>query len=115
MLTNLSGHRVINAGVSGEESDAGLERLPALLSTWQPDLVILGHGGNDFLRQRDTAKTEAKSCGHDHPGARARQCGRPAGHPAPGFVFAGASARCSCPQVRGWAKNALQPAGALVE
>ena len=59
MLTNLSGHRVINAGVSGEESDASLERLPALLSTWQPDLVILGHGGNDFLRQRDTAKTEA--------------------------------------------------------
>jgi lysophospholipase L1-like esterase len=59
LLADLSGRRVINAGLSGEESDAGLARLPELLATWQPDLVILGHGGNDFLRQRDTAKTKA--------------------------------------------------------
>lgn len=59
VLATLTGRRVINAGISGEESDAGLERLPELLATWQPDLVILGHGGNDFLRQRDTDQTKA--------------------------------------------------------
>ncbi|EIC23653.1 GDSL-type esterase/lipase family protein [Thiorhodovibrio frisius] len=59
VLATLTGRRVINAGISGEESDAGLARLPQLLATWQPDLVILGHGGNDFLRQRDTDQTQA--------------------------------------------------------
>jgi len=50
---------VINAGVSGEESKAGLERLPALLEEHQPTLLILCHGGNDFLRKRDPGKMEA--------------------------------------------------------
>lgn len=59
VLATLTGRRVVNAGISGEESDAGLERLPDLLATWQPDLVILGHGGNDFLRKRDTDQTKA--------------------------------------------------------
>lgn len=59
VLATLTGRRVINAGLSGEESDAGLARLPDLLAAWQPDLVILGHGGNDFLRQRDTDQTQA--------------------------------------------------------
>ena len=58
VLATLTGRRVINAGISGEESDAGLARFPELLATWQPDLVILGHGGNDFLRQRDTDQTK---------------------------------------------------------
>jgi lysophospholipase L1-like esterase len=42
---------VINAGIPGEVSSAGLDRLPDLLYKHQPDLVIICHGGNDFLRR----------------------------------------------------------------
>jgi lysophospholipase L1-like esterase len=57
VLTTLTGHRVVNAGVPGEESTAGLARLPAVLESAQPQLVFLGHGGNDLLRHRDLAQT----------------------------------------------------------
>lgn len=44
---------VVNAGISGELSEQGLERLPALLESEKPDILVLCHGGNDILRQRD--------------------------------------------------------------
>ena len=47
----LSQHKVINAGVPGEVSSTGLKRLPALLEQYQPELLILIHGGNDLLRR----------------------------------------------------------------
>lgn len=50
VLAELSGHPVINAGVSGELSEAGRARLPALLAEHRPALVILLEGGNDILR-----------------------------------------------------------------
>ncbi|MEA3274921.1 MAG: GDSL-type esterase/lipase family protein [Pseudomonadota bacterium] len=58
VLERLSGRQVVNAGIPGEESDAGLTRLPGLLEGVEPNLVILGHGGNDMLRKRDLAGAE---------------------------------------------------------
>ncbi|WP_341938692.1 arylesterase [Marinimicrobium sp. C2-29] len=43
-------HRVINASVSGETSEGGLNRLPKLLKRHQPEWVLLELGGNDGLR-----------------------------------------------------------------
>jgi acyl-CoA thioesterase I len=43
-------YQVINGSVSGETTTGGLARLPAMLDSYQPDLVILELGGNDGLR-----------------------------------------------------------------
>ncbi|WP_233144749.1 GDSL-type esterase/lipase family protein [Methyloprofundus sedimenti] len=51
LLSTLSQHKVINAGITGEISHIGLKRLPVLLDKYQPELMILIHGGNDMLRR----------------------------------------------------------------
>ncbi len=49
---------VINAGISGEETRAGLRRLPALLDKYKPEILIICHGGNDILRRRNFTNTK---------------------------------------------------------
>lgn len=43
-------HQVVNASISGETTAGGLARLPKLLQTHEPDVVIIELGGNDGLR-----------------------------------------------------------------
>ncbi|RBW45044.1 arylesterase [Psychromonas sp. B3M02] len=50
--------QVINAGVNGETSQQGLKRLPKLLDQYQPQLLILCHGGNDILQNRNLDKMQ---------------------------------------------------------
>ena len=42
--------QVVNGSVSGETTAGGLARLPAMLESSKPDIVILELGGNDGLR-----------------------------------------------------------------
>ena len=53
VLQQLSGKKVINAGIPGEVTAQGRERLPNVLDEHSPDLLILCHGGNDMLRQKN--------------------------------------------------------------
>ncbi len=52
---------IVNAGVSGDTSAAGRQRFAFALDNLprKPDLVLLGLGGNDVLRQISPAETRA--------------------------------------------------------
>lgn len=59
LLAKTTGWQIINKGVPGDTSAAGLERLPDLLTEHQPQLLIVELGGNDFLHQLPQSQTEA--------------------------------------------------------
>lgn len=73
--------RVFNAGVSGDTSAAGLQRLGFVLDGLprKPDLVIVGLGGNDMLRgiapEQTRANMEAILAGLDRRGIPAMLTG----------------------------------------
>lgn len=56
LLAMATDWQVVNAGVSGDTAREARERLAPLLDTWQPELVVVELGGNDFLRQTPAAK-----------------------------------------------------------
>lgn len=58
ILSKLSGFKVIHSGISGETTGQGLKRLPHVLKTHKPHLVILMEGGNDILRDIHYEKIE---------------------------------------------------------
>ena len=57
-LSKLIETPVINAGVSGDTTDMALERIDRDVLSHDPRIVIVGLGGNDFLRSVDIATTE---------------------------------------------------------
>jgi len=52
LLAAMTGWNLVNAGVPGDTAQAGRARIASMLSQHQPALVIVGLGGNDFLRRR---------------------------------------------------------------
>jgi acyl-CoA thioesterase I len=57
LLAKNTGWQMINAGVPGDTSAGGLQRLPDLLAEHQPKLLIVELGGNDLLRQVPKSQT----------------------------------------------------------
>lgn len=51
-LAVITGWNIINAGVSGERADQAKNRISSVLKQYQPKLVLIEIGGNDFLRRR---------------------------------------------------------------
>ncbi len=59
LRTELDDCEVVNASISGETTEGGKTRLPALLEQHQPRLVVIELGGNDGLRGFPLAVTRA--------------------------------------------------------
>jgi len=58
-LAAITGLPIVNAGVNGDTTDSALARIDADVLTRDPRIVIVGLGGNDFLRGAPIATTEA--------------------------------------------------------
>jgi acyl-CoA thioesterase-1 len=50
LVKHCGSFKVVNASISGDTSQGGLSRLPALLINHQPNIVVIELGGNDGLR-----------------------------------------------------------------
>lgn len=58
ILAQLSGYKVINAGISGETTEQGLVRFSYTLDEFKPKLVILMEGANDILQNKNLRQTK---------------------------------------------------------
>lgn len=55
VLAELCRCNVVNAGISGETTNQGLERFVQVINEYHPSLLILMEGGNDILRNNTTS------------------------------------------------------------
>ncbi len=58
LLEKTTGWHIVNAGVPGDTTSGGLQRLPDLLETHQPKLLLIELGGNDLLHQASAKQVE---------------------------------------------------------
>jgi len=59
LLSQMTNIQVINAGVNGDTSQEGLQRLPSLLKDSSIKLVLLCFGGNDILQKVPLAEIKS--------------------------------------------------------
>lgn len=59
VLAKITGHPVINSGISGETTTQGLARFSQVIDETKPALIILMEGGNDILQNLNPAQTKA--------------------------------------------------------
>lgn len=59
VLQAITGYVTKNAGINGDRAEGALARLPDLLATVAPGLVLVSIGGNDFLRGVPLEQTRA--------------------------------------------------------
>ena len=57
-VARLTGIEVVNAGVSGDTTESALARIDDAVLHRQPRIVVLGLGGNDYLRRVPLSVTE---------------------------------------------------------
>lgn len=57
-------HKVVNASVSGETTSGALARLPKLLQTYKPNVVVIELGGNDGLRGQPPQMIQKSGSAH---------------------------------------------------
>jgi len=60
VLAELSGWQVHNAGINGDTTAEGLQRLPPLLAERQWDAILIGLGGNDMLHGLPETQTRSQ-------------------------------------------------------